>query len=124
MDKPSDILKAGKALISNPAKWTQHTEARAANLVPVGVFDHNACSFCSYGALMRVAGERRYHAYHYHPALDQMEDRHLMTITVNYLIDGFGGSIGGSNDSLTHPEVLQLWDTAIHLAEQRERLLR
>lgn len=120
MTKPSDLLKAGKALIEDPAKWTQGTEARTANLVPVDPFDENACAFCSFGALMKAAGKRKHDAYLHHPVVNMLDDWHLMQVTVNLLSDGFGGSIGRSNDDSTHTEVMEMWDCAIKLAERRE----
>lgn len=50
-----EILRAAKALIDEPGKWTKNTEARDRGGEPTYPDGVDACSFCMVGAINRAA---------------------------------------------------------------------
>lgn len=52
----SEILIGARALIADPAHWTQEVHARDKNGMPVVPTDPDATCFCADGALVKAAG--------------------------------------------------------------------
>ncbi len=102
-----EILKAGRALIENPAHWTQRAFAIDCGGVDVGASSPNACSWCSIGALLKAGN---------HDPLTPGR-RHLEQAIEQIL--GFAMDLDDFNDTHTHSEVLQVWDKAIENADSR-----
>lgn len=97
--KPSEQLRAGKALIATPETWTQGEWARNTQLHKVNVYSPKAVCWCSIGAALKV---------------DISEDAlHHLRIAAGELVWMF-------NDRHTHAEVMEMWDRAIALAEKDE----
>jgi hypothetical protein len=105
-------LRAAKALIDTPAKWTQSVLARDSMARQVGIEDRNATCFCSMGALLRhcrdkeLPGEARKTI---SEALDNVAELTAGDDSTNIVI---------YNDEHTHAEVMAVWDKAIELAEK------
>jgi hypothetical protein len=103
-----EILKAGRELISDPARWTQTTYARAENGEILFGDDPGAICWCSRGALQKVLNTHRSIPPKVGMALDaaarQLARRNVGVIEFN--------------DSRTHAEVLAMWDRAIANAER------
>ena len=53
-----DVLKAARALIADPERWTQRTDARNAHGLPVDPRDTDATCWCPIGACFRVSPVR------------------------------------------------------------------
>lgn len=103
--KISEQLKAGKALIENPANWLQ---GNYTNLDSEDADLQKATCFCSVGAAFKVMGAGNCLG----------PDSSIIT---SYLAKAVGLMTGVQvivyNDSHTHPEVMAMWDKAIELAE-------
>lgn len=93
-----EILKAGRELISDPARWTQATSARTADGEPCNSFSKRAASFCSLTAVDHAAG-------------DSSDGSHCAAVKALQI--AARGSIVEFNDRHTHAEVLAAWDRAI-----------
>lgn len=95
--KYSDYLKAAKALIDSPEKWTQGEYWRDAEGNSVDRPVDAAC-MCSMGALLATPG----------PA---------GPVACNYLMEACNDQcVVEFNDTHSHAEVMQMWDKAIELA--------
>lgn len=106
--KTSELLKAGRELITAPEHWTQHVSAKDAYGDSVFAGDATACQWCSVGALDKVAADVP------EPYAWLRGARALRAaLPSTYSIPEF-------NDRHSHSEVLQLWDKAIVLAEKEE----
>lgn len=92
-----EILKAGRELISDPARWTQHTAARDEGGDWVSERSESAVCWCSIGALWKVAD---WASEECSTAMSALEP------------DG-PDSLLAFNDTHTHAEVLAMWDRAI-----------
>lgn len=98
------ILKAAKALIADPANWTQGVSARGKSGRQVNVDGRAAVCFCSIGAIKRVC-------------IDSGNfDNYYETVRFVNKIEGGDGFVV-FNDNHTHSEVMALWDRAIAAAE-------
>ena len=98
----ADVLRAAKALIDTPEKWTKGTYAEDARGVAVGYDDPDACRFCSSGALKRVGA-----------TVGEGEPYTL-------LAEAFGTegpTVCSANDEASHTEVMAAFDRAIAAAE-------
>lgn len=106
----AQMLKDAKALIADPAHWTQGTPARDASGKPLSNEESPAAvCWCSIGALARVANADPAPLYHLYP------------VARHYLYKATAGaSIINFNDTHTHAEVMELWDKAIQLAEVKK----
>ena len=93
-----EILKAGRELISDPARWTQGAFAR--NETGESIFaDEGAIRFCSIGAISKVCGKR---------------------CVSKFACEVLGGfNVALFNDTHTHAEVLAMWDRAIAAEEAK-----
>jgi hypothetical protein len=98
-----DVLKAARALISDPARWTQNVMARDAD---GGQYTFGCApqtvSWCALGALQHITGKASTNG-----ALDALDTQLPIYITIDYF-----------NDTHTHAEVLALFDAAIARLER------
>ena len=109
----ADTLRAAKALIADESNWCQKTYAKNAAGEHCAGDDPDAVCRCSAGAL--------------HPFIDdsKAEDDLLLTRCISILDDaafelkGGWASVISFNDNQTHPEVMEMWDRAIALAESK-----
>lgn len=127
--KASELLKKGRELISDPAKWTTGAYARDSNETgPTGgkygihlsPAQPGATCWCSAGALKHFTQE-------WDPEYGPMPIRYMEHVegwAYNYLLHavmrtGNAHSVEQFNDhpSTTHESVLRVWDLAIELAE-------
>lgn len=96
----SEVLKAAKDLIKDPAKWTQ------------GAYQNEAGCLCSLGAIARAANL---------PNCDI--DRHpaakLLLKVVEWNVPKFH-NFAYFNDDHTHTEVMEAFDKAIYTASVQE----
>lgn len=104
--KPSDILKAGLALIRDKAHWTQHAAARNKYRKTVDATNPDACSWCSYGALLKTTNDTDASMYDIESYL--------------YQAVAYTGSYIFFNDTRSHADVVAMWEKAIRLAEADE----
>lgn len=98
------LLRAAKAKLA--AGFTQRAGARDERGVEVNHNDPRAVSFCSLGALHRVAAER----FGYDGAAVEAAQERLERV--------MGRSVPSFNDSRDRDTVLNAWDQAITLAER------
>lgn len=103
---PVEILKAAKAKIEDPAHWCQGNAAWDLNGRACVPEDHNARSWCSWGAVTAASRQRGVSAHDY---LDRAADEF-----------GFASAVV-LNDSTDHPTVMKMFDRAIALAEQEAK---
>ena len=94
------ILKAGRALITDPQAWIQGHEAKSICGVVVCPKHPLAVCFCSVGALIRVSQLHEYAA-----AKAALREGCVAKNVETY------------NDSNLHTEVLAMWDRAISKLE-------
>lgn len=93
-----EILKAGRELISDPARWTQNVTARDAQDDWAFASDQDAVCWCSLGALLKIGGSG------YQDAIDALDISALQLGSQQATL---------FNDTHTHAEVLAMWDRAI-----------
>lgn len=105
--KPSEYLKAARAKIDAPEKWTQFACARDANGNEISYMEPKAVCFCSSGAFMSVD-------------VTSKDDLVAWATALKYLQYTFGMNIVGVNDSNDYDNVMQRWDQAIASAEAAE----
>lgn len=106
--KISEQLKAAKALIDAPHKWTQGVPARDQKENNVPFDSGKACRFCSVGAIWRV-----------NTTLTQLGE--FVDAPVRAVLSKAAGmEIVGYNDSHNWEDVMNVWDKAIALAERDE----
>lgn len=98
---PSDALRAARALLADPVRWTQGLYARDADDRNVMISDERATKWCIVGALAHVTGDDDHDAF--------CEAKRRLTKRVFDL--GYD-CIADYNDSVTHEEVLRLLDDA------------
>lgn len=97
---PLEVLKAGRALISDINHWTTGVFARNNKHQPTKIDDPNAVCFCSSGAIMKSLPEGP-------------ERENLLADSIIYLRGRMNGSVVDYNDSCSHSVVLEAWDKAI-----------
>lgn len=121
----AETLTAARAIIADPAHWTQHAHARDAAGEPVTLDAPNATCFCLDGALAKAAGvhidafghwvrDDHYHiASQFLRSVTQSANGERSYVKVNdgsaYVADETG-----------HPGVLALLDIGIEKAKQAE----
>lgn len=124
--KISETLTAARAIIADPAKWTQGTHARDASGEPVQINDSRAVCFCADGALALAAGVDVeadggwFKDEHYTEASKIMREvAEAFTGEFSYVSvnDGDGVSIQGKP---SHEGILFVFDQAIDRAKSRE----
>lgn len=98
-----EVLRAGRELISDPARWTQHQFAKDAAGDFVDPGSRYAVCWCSLGAFTRV-----------NPFISQ--NRAAKTLLANAMGLGWG-CITKFNDNHAHDQVIAAWDRAIAMAE-------
>lgn len=102
-----EALKAARALIEDPKRWTQHEFARDADGKRVAECDEAAVCWCLFGAAYRVASPRE-HLWH---AVAVLTGRACASgAKVN------DGQTRLADGSTGHPAVLKIYDKAIELA--------
>jgi hypothetical protein len=102
-----EVLQQARALISDPARWTQDAPARNADGQRVEPFKPEAVCWCAWGALDRAVWDTGFVAPGHGRALA-------------HLIRELGlqaGQLGTFNDTHIHAEVLALFDKAIQRLE-------
>jgi hypothetical protein len=103
MSKPLErqVIEQARALIADPAAWTQGEFARDADGTPVSWRSREAVQFCLWGALNRAAydmtGDKRRSI--------TLADRAAAAMRKP------GGSLSRVNDTGTHRDVLAIFDT-------------
>ena len=100
---PAQVLRDAKALISDPAKWTQKAAARDIEGAEVAFGDEDAVCWCALGAIWRA-----------------VPNNDVETDAIFALSNAMGMGVPLFNDAHTHPEVLAAFDRAIELAEARQ----
>ena len=114
--RASEYLKAARAVIDRPEKWTKHAMARDANRHSVPVSQPDAVRFCSVGALEKTILARNGVS----GTVDE-EARILLTLAVGVLTNSTN-SVVWFNDSrrTKHEDVMQVFDAAIQFAKAGE----
>lgn len=107
--KTSEVLRQAKALIVNEQNWLQGS-------FTTYVADEKC--FCSLGAIANVLGVDNFKAAYSEPAI-LLKQQVLPFIIENY---SPSGTFAIFNDNKTHGEVMEVFDKAIAVAEQTERL--
>lgn len=110
--KVSELLIKSKALIADPANWTQYHYARNKFGGDVEVADEAAVCFCSIGAIFRAEGETP----------DDEYDSNTQSEAIVALADAMdmNGCVAMFNDQNTHERVMEKWDLAIKNAQAKE----
>lgn len=103
-----ELLKAARALISDPKAWIQGFYAKAADGDIAIAFDDNAVCFCAVGAVIHFQGDWQASA---EALLDVEAGR----------FDSTCCSMIDFNDKHTHAEVLAVFDATIDREEKREQ---
>jgi hypothetical protein len=112
--KTSEILMNAQALIANPANWTQGNFAKDINNVDTNILSDDAVCFCSIGAVRKVVGLDSFYF-----GLDSDEKRSYYFSAYKFLEDSVDGLfVAAFNDSSTHAQVMEMFETAIALAQQ------
>ena len=107
-----EILRAGRELLSDPARCTKGAYARTAQGKDVDPGSPYATCWCSHGAFSKVSGKS---VYSENPGRE-------------FLAKAFGGKpevlkehwITEGHDASDHPTILRAWDRAIELAEAKQ----
>ncbi len=103
-----EILKAGRALIENPAHWAKGRFAFDCHMEEVTPGSPDACSWCSVGALIKLVNYE-----------DRFESRQHLEQAIRQIhseLPAYQGTLEYFNDTHTHSEVLRVWDKAIENA--------
>lgn len=100
---PVEILKAARELISDRARWTQRVSARYENGLSCWLYDQAAVCWCASAAICIVADK-----------CVSTVNRQKAESAFRCVIDT---GIATFNDSHTHREVLDAFDSAIIIAE-------
>lgn len=99
------MLRAARARIDSPSKWTRFSFARNSAGKGVPVQAQTAVRWCAIGALR--GGEESYHY------AQQFLTQAVIQITANPFL-----TVPEFNDTRKHVEVLAMYDLAIQLAER------
>jgi hypothetical protein len=108
--KTSEILRAAKALIEDPAHWVQGTYGRQTRESTEHLLgdDPRTTCWCSVGAIQKVMG--MYHEYTTEALLDKVSKN----------LHGVGIINFNDRATTTHAQVMEVWDAAIAKAEAEE----
>ena len=132
--KPSDILKGSRFIISNPKHWTQGRHAQTEGGRAVNFNSHDACSFCSIGA-MRLTVSKITRGQGIVDALTEAGTQYtqaqaLVLSAARKMFNAqdvferdrleYPDTVPYFNDSNTHEHVLQAFDIAIEDALKLE----
>ncbi len=110
MTQAAETLRAAKALIDTPKKWTQHALARLGDDQSCFSHDPNAVCFCIIGAISRAESD----------VACSIAAFRIASNTLLHLTRSLGfHSVGDFNDhpDTSHTNVMALFDRAIALAE-------
>jgi hypothetical protein len=99
-----EVLQQARALISDPARWTQEEYARNADGIKAYVWHADARAWCAIGAVRRVASDNDSAVLAGQRALAQPIE--TVELESEEAVTNF-------NDTHTHAEVLALFDAAI-----------
>ena len=124
MRKPSEVLRAAKTKIADPARWTKGGGAFTADGEQVRVTDYRAARWCALGAT--DACRTRNGAIDLYDCVVYLQrDDEVVAATRRVHPDwvGNGGLVSAFNDDpdTTHADVMALFDRAISRAEEEER---
>lgn len=97
----ADTLRAARALIERPERWTQGAMARRADGLRCRHEDDAACRWCTSGAVRRVA-----------------QSGEEAAAALRRLYEVMKTTPPDFNDSHTHAEILAAFDRAIEIAER------
>lgn len=95
---PLETLKAARDLISDPARWTQKTQARDRHGRNVDFLNDDAVCWCTLGAIAKADFDLW--------GKQSDADKVLRRLVPR-------GLVGQFNDTHTHAEVIALFDAAI-----------
>lgn len=104
--KESERLRAAKALIDTPKKWTRGASARDKFGEPTMLVSEEACSWCTMGALSVVSD----YADKFERDGFERARGYLKRVIPCRMVADY-------NDSHTHEEVMRMFDKAIEIAE-------
>lgn len=109
----ADVLRAAKALIGVPERWTKNKEARDAKGRETSPFSENAVCWCSAGALMRVTPNTSLPVRYRRGAEAMLDSEAPKTRSFSR------GPYIAFNDrrTTTHADIMALFDRAIAAAE-------
>lgn len=106
-----DILKKGRELIADPARWTQGAFARNKWDDRCDPSSNYAKCFCCAGALIAVSGLNEIEAF---------ESGALAALEVAAGKNGKRADLASYNDSHSHDLIVALWDRAIAAEEAKQ----
>lgn len=104
MTKTSELLRAAKAKIEDPNRWTKGEYARDERGKPVNIASQEAVCWCVLGATGWSGN-----------VADKMLERALFGMSAHCDIDVFNDA-----SETTHADVMALFDRAIAMAESEE----
>ena len=108
-EQVQELLRAGKALIDSPGKWTQHSYARDSNGIPITIGDQRACEFCSTGAVAHVTAQTQ------HP-VDTLDIATKALNTIAHERSQVGIIAYNDRAYTKHADIMSLFDEAIQRA--------
>lgn len=127
MPKISETLTAARAIIADPATWTQGALARDASGNAVSIRSTSAVCFCAGGAVALAAGVQinvfgQWEESDHHDAADKIlrEAAEKMIGKRSYVVINDGDVI--LNKKTPHEAILTCLDIGIDLAKSREEL--
>jgi len=103
------LLMQGRAILSDPKKWTRNAGARDDDGENCPVSDPRAICWCSTGILDKLTGN----------AQVQLRDRAVELLRENVFhigakwYDGMHDGVEAMNDASSHEEVMKVWDITI-----------
>lgn len=103
-----EALKATKALIDTPKKWTKGALARAESGEPIYTDDPEAVCFCLHGAVNRVSGHQEHL---------RRGAKDKIALAIDTMYPGYGIAEFNDSSETTHEMMLELLDKAIDAAE-------
>lgn len=102
-----DLLRAARALIADPERWTTVCFARNGSGNAVSIYAKTAKQWCAIGAVRKVAGRNR------------ISDGDRAALRLRDLAQEQGiSTVTAVNDGCGHRAVLSLYDEAIRRLEQ------
>jgi hypothetical protein len=105
-----DVLITAKAKIDSPEKWTHEVGARDGEGFPINPTSPRARRFCAYGAVAaatEISDSRS-------AANEALRDSAVVLFGTSAV------SIVNDNPTITHPDIMRLFDGAIDLVRKRE----
>jgi hypothetical protein len=126
--KISETLTAARAIIADPAKWTQGTHARDASGNPVRIDSKSATCFCADGALALAAGVALEGDGAWAGEIDHYDDAAKLLRSAAEQFTGQFTFVAVNDGDLKlsgktpHEAILAVFDRSIDLAKSREEL--